>query len=91
MFHFRAILKSILWIAVIAAAVNGLGLSVMAKATVHEQLNSSKLVALLPDYEIDSVAIYAIYPHREHLPAKVRVFMNFLQKSCTNASWSISS
>lgn len=76
--------------AVIAAAVNGLGLSVMAKATVHEQLNSSKLVALLPYYEIDSVAIYAI-PHREHLPAKVRVFMNFLQKYCTNASWSISS
>lgn len=63
----------------------------MAKATVHEQLNSSKLVALLPDYEIDPVAIYAIYPHREHLPAKVRVFMNFLQKYCINVSWSISS
>ncbi len=75
---------------VISAAVNGLGIGVMAKATVHEQLNSGKLVALLPSYEIDPVAIYAVYPHREHLPPKVRVFMNFLQKFCANASWAIS-
>lgn len=73
--------------AVIAAAESGLGISVMAKTTVHEQLSAGKLVALLPDHCIDPIAIYALYPHREHLPPKVRVFLNVLEKVCRSASW----
>jgi len=36
-------------------------------------------VELFPGYAFHSdVAIYAVYPHRRHLPAKTRVFIEFL-------------
>jgi len=75
--------------AVIDAATEGLGISAMVKATVYQQINQGKLVPLLNDYELEARGIYALYPHREHLPPKVRVFMDFLQKHCQNASWSV--
>lgn len=74
---------------VIAAAKHGLGVSPMAKATVYEELHTGKLIQLLDDYELDPVEVYAVYPHREHLPPKVRIFMDFFEKHCANASWAL--
>lgn len=75
--------------AVIDAAVQGLGITAMVKATVHEELRSGKLIPILDDYELGPRGVYALYPHREHLPPKVRIFMDFLEKYCARASWSI--
>ena len=37
---------------------------------------------LLPGYDFGTdVGIYAVYPHRRHLPAKTRVFIDFLAES----------
>ena len=37
---------------------------------------------LLPEYTFGSdVGIYAVYPHRRFLPAKTRVFIDFLAES----------
>ncbi len=74
--------------AVIDAAEQGLGISAMVKTTVFNQLNSGKLIPLLEDYELKPRGIYAVYPHREHLPPKVRIFMDFLEKHCASSSWS---
>jgi hypothetical protein len=39
-------------------------------------------VRLLPGYTFGSdVGIYAVYPHRRFLPAKTRVFIDFLAES----------
>lgn len=73
--------------AVIDAAVHGLGLSAVVQAVVAEHITAGRLVPVLTDYELAPRDIYAIYPHREHLPPKVRVFMEFLTKYCDNASW----
>jgi DNA-binding transcriptional LysR family regulator len=74
---------------VVAAAKNGLGISALAKPAVCEDLHTGQLVALLEDYELEPVGVYAVYPHREHLPPKVRIFMDFLEKRCENASWAL--
>ncbi len=73
--------------AVIDASIQGLGIAAMVKATVFNELNSGKLMPILEDHELPPRGIYALYPHREHLPPKVRIFMDFLQKHCTSASW----
>ena len=37
---------------------------------------------LLPGYDFGpDVAIYAVYPHRRYLPAKTRVFIDYLAES----------
>ncbi|SFC94764.1 LysR family transcriptional regulator [Pseudoalteromonas denitrificans] len=74
--------------AVISAAENGLGISALAKLSICEQLHTGKLTPILEDYELPSLGVYAVYPHREHLSPKVRVFMEFLEKNCRNAPWS---
>jgi DNA-binding transcriptional LysR family regulator len=45
-------------------------------------LQDGSLIALLPGHTFHSdVAIYAVYPHRRFLPAKTRVFIEFLAQS----------
>jgi len=34
----------------------------------------------LTDFAPDKMPIYAVYPHREHLAATVRTFVEFLQE-----------
>ncbi|SFC57625.1 LysR family transcriptional regulator [Pseudoalteromonas denitrificans] len=72
---------------IIAAALNGLGVAMLAKVTIEELLKSGQLVSLLSDYQAAPVPIYAVYPHREYLPSKVKIFLKLLEKYCANASW----
>lgn len=73
--------------AVIDAAIHGLGISAVVESIVAEHIAAGRLVALLEGYQLAPREVYAIYPHREHLPPKVRVFMEFLKKHCESASW----
>ena len=63
-------------------ALAGLGVALKSTWDVHRQLEDGSLVPLLPGYAFHSdVAIYAVYPHRRFLPAKTRVFIEFLAQS----------
>lgn len=63
-------------------AVAGLGLALKSTWDVRRHLEDGSLVALFPGYTFDTdVAIYAVYPHRRHLPAKTRAFIDFLAES----------
>jgi DNA-binding transcriptional LysR family regulator len=63
-------------------AVAGLGVALKSTWDVHRHIGEGSLVALLPGYDFGTdVAIYAVYPHRRHLPAKTRVFIDFLAES----------
>src|SRR5262245_20715338 len=63
-------------------ALAGLGIALKSTWDVRRHLASGALVPLLPGYSFDSdVAIYAVYPHRRHLPAKTRAFIDFLADS----------
>jgi DNA-binding transcriptional LysR family regulator len=41
-------------------------------------LDDGSLVSVLDDYLPRGGGIFAVYPHRRYLPAKVRVFVDFL-------------
>jgi DNA-binding transcriptional LysR family regulator len=60
----------------------GLGVALKSTWDVRRHLESGALVSLLPGYTFHTdVAIYAVYPHRRHLPAKTRAFIEFLAES----------
>jgi len=63
-------------------ALAGLGIALKSTWDVRLQLEGGALVPLLPGYEFGTdVAIYAVYPHRRYLPAKTRVFIDYLAES----------
>jgi DNA-binding transcriptional LysR family regulator len=62
------------------AAVNGLGLVMLATYVVGRDIEKGKLIAVLEDYAPPPLDIHAVYPHRKYLSAKVRRFLDFLQK-----------
>jgi len=63
------------------AALNGVGISLAAGFLVADDLKAGRLVRLLPDYRPVELAVNAVYPHRHHLSAKVRRFIDLLVDS----------
>ena len=61
-----------------AAALAGEGIVCQPSFIVGDDLRAGRLVALLPDHPAPSVTVYAVYPSRLHLSAKVRAFVDFL-------------
>jgi DNA-binding transcriptional LysR family regulator len=63
-------------------AVAGLGIALKSTWDVHRLLAEGSLVEVCPGYAFHSdVAIYAVYPSRRFLPAKTRVFIEFLAET----------
>ncbi|WP_035058106.1 LysR family transcriptional regulator [Andreprevotia chitinilytica] len=62
----------------VAAARAGEGLIREPTFLVGDDLKSGTLVHVLPEFTIPELALYAIYPSRRHLSAKVRSFIDFL-------------
>ena len=61
------------------AVLTGLGLGLRSTWDIGPELKSGKLKVVLPQYRGSSnVAVYAVYPCREFMPAKVNVFIEFL-------------
>ncbi|TIT94533.1 MAG: LysR family transcriptional regulator [Mesorhizobium sp.] len=61
-----------------AAAVSGLGFTILPDFIAAPEVASGKLVTVLDDRILSGSGIFAVYPHRRYLPAKVRVFVDFL-------------
>lgn len=60
------------------AALAGLGMTLVPEFAIEQELKSGALVSLLEDRIPSGGGIYAVYPHRRHVPGKVRVFVDFL-------------
>jgi DNA-binding transcriptional LysR family regulator len=67
-----------------AAAVAGIGLVLTVPFLVADLLASGALAPLLPGYRTQEVEINALYPHRRHLSAKVRAFIDMLVDHFSN-------
>jgi DNA-binding transcriptional LysR family regulator len=61
-----------------AAAVSGLGWAVLPDFIAEPDIRAGRLVPTLDDRMLKGGGIFAVYPHRRYLPAKVRVFVDFL-------------
>ncbi len=61
------------------AVIAGLGIALRSTWDVGTELREGRLVQVLPAYEgSHNVTLSAVYPSRQFLPAKVRVFIDFL-------------
>jgi DNA-binding transcriptional LysR family regulator len=62
------------------AALQGVGVCLAAGFLIRDDLESGELVRLLPEYRPVEFSMNAIYPHRHHLSAKVRTFIDMLAR-----------
>jgi len=58
--------------------LQGVGISRLPTFIVGEDLKKGKLIQLFNTYEMPSKNLYAVFPDKEFLPLKVRVFLDFL-------------
>ncbi|KRC78526.1 LysR family transcriptional regulator [Achromobacter sp. Root83] len=68
----------------------GLGILQRAEWDLARYLRSGRLVQVLEDYALPQADIYAVFPERHHLSAKVRAFVDFLVgyfQEGTDAQW----
>lgn len=64
--------------AVRAAAVSGLGWAIIPDFIAAPDIAAGRLVTALDDRIPKGGGIFAVYPHRRYLPAKVRVLVDYL-------------
>lgn len=62
-----------------AWALQGLGIARKSIWDVGNDLASGHLVRILPSYSISAAPLHAVYPHKEHLAPRVRLFVEFLR------------
>ena len=60
------------------AAADGLGVTVQPTFLIDGLFREKKLMRVLEGWEADSLTIFAVYPSRQFLPAKVRSFIDFM-------------
>lgn len=63
------------------AALEGVGLIRQPRFLIGDELRAGRLVEVLRHYHSEELGIYAVYPSRKHLSAKVRVFVDFLSET----------
>jgi DNA-binding transcriptional LysR family regulator len=64
--------------AVRSAAIASLGYATMPDFIARPALDDGTLVSVLEEFVPSGGGIFAVYPHRRYLPAKVRVFVDYL-------------
>lgn len=64
--------------ATLRAARAGLGIAMIPDFIARPYIASGELVSLFDDFIPKDRGIYAVYPHRRYLPAKVRAFVDYL-------------
>ena len=71
----------------VAAALAGIGITRQPTFMLNDHIRSGKLVRVMPDYTAVELGIYAVYPSRTHLPAKVRATIDFLVHAFEEVTW----
>jgi DNA-binding transcriptional LysR family regulator len=71
----------------LAAAAAGLGLAVVPSYMAAPHLADGTLVTVLGGHALAELGIYAVHPHRSHVPLKVRAFIDFLVRRFSGAAW----
>jgi len=58
--------------------LSGSGLAICPLFAVSDDIRHNRLIHVLNSYETVELGLYAVYSHRRHLSAKVRVFVDYL-------------
>jgi DNA-binding transcriptional LysR family regulator len=62
----------------LAAALSGLGVAPLAHFMAADALRQGHLVRVLPEWHIDPIPMYIVYPPNRHLSNKVRIFVDWV-------------
>ena len=62
------------------AAIAGMGVTVVPTFLVSDAIRSGKLKTVLSEYHTFEPLIYVVYASRHHLPAKTRVFVDYIKE-----------
>lgn len=74
--------------AVYSAIVRGAGIGIVARYMCDDEIKSGAVVPLLKDWSIGGPSgIFAVYPNSRHLPAKTRLFIDFMVQHFRKSSW----
>lgn len=65
--------------ALMAFARAGSGVALLPEWLARKALDGGQLVSVLPGYTFAQQGIYAVYPDAQHVPAKVRKFIDFMR------------
>ncbi|MFT5755841.1 MAG: DNA-binding transcriptional LysR family regulator [Alteromonadaceae bacterium] len=60
------------------ALLSGVGVGRLPTFVAKQAIQKGELIPLFQDYEMPVKQLYAIYPERNYLPEKVRVFLDFI-------------
>tara|TARA_Y100001956_G_scaffold82437_1_gene103329 strand:- start:1514 stop:2320 length:807 start_codon:yes stop_codon:yes gene_type:complete len=63
---------------IVDMAKRGCGIAAMPRWMVEEEFNQGNLVEILSHLEKPSLTMYAVYKNDEHLPFRIRAFIDFL-------------
>jgi len=69
------------------AAIAGRGIIFQPTFIVGEDIQAGRLQKVLSDYRLQEVNVYAVYPHRQYLSAKVRTFVDYLTDYFSPTQW----
>jgi DNA-binding transcriptional LysR family regulator len=67
--------------AIRVALLAGVGVGAMPHYFVADDIAAGRLVRLFPDFALLGASVYAVYPSRQHVDAKIRTFVEFLSAS----------
>jgi DNA-binding transcriptional LysR family regulator len=69
------------------ACLHGQGILIAPTPFVINDLKSGALVSVLDEFLPKQFSVDVLYPHREHVPAKVRTFIDLLVKNFRQIDW----
>lgn len=73
----------------VSAALAGMGIATIDIGSGLPYLRDGRLKMLLPDHQLrdsrDSTTLYLVYPEREHMPKRVRLFIDFIVETAREA------
>lgn len=71
------------------AAKNGAGIAIQPTYMANKLIKSGELIAVLPQWKINNMKIYALYSSRKHLSPTVRALIDFLSQYFEQHPWDI--
>lgn len=67
------------------SALAGMGIALVPEKEAREGLAQGRLVRLLPMLQPRRLAVYGLYLSREHQPVGLRLFLEAIQETMSNA------
>lgn len=61
-------------------ALRGFGITVQPAFILRDAVQQGKLIHLLPEYMVEPIWVYAVYPSRHFLPLKIKRLIDFLRQ-----------